>query len=103
MKNLENMFYAGIGMALKGKAKVEQLAKQIAKDSKMDAKEGKAFVASAVKHAEDAKKELAKQIDATVKQTASKMGYVSKKEADQLKNEIKKLKAQLSKKPAKKK
>ncbi|WP_424244116.1 polyhydroxyalkanoate synthesis regulator phasin [Elusimicrobium posterum] len=101
MKNLETAFYAGIGMAIKGKAKVEQMAKQFAKDSKMDAKEGKVFVDKAVKQAEAAKKELAKHIDESVNAAAAKMGFISKKEADMLKAEIKKLKDQLGKKPAK--
>lgn len=99
MKNLENIFYAGIGIALKGKERVAELAKKFAKESKMDAKDGKVFVQKAVQHAEAAQKELSKKIDDAVKTAAGKMGYVTKKEADQLKAEIIKIKAQLNKKP----
>lgn len=97
MKGLETAFYASVGMALKGKEKVEKWAKQVAKDSKMEAGAGKKFVDNAVKHAEDAKKELSKTIDDTVKAAAGKMGYVTKKEADSLRAEIEKLKKQLGK------
>lgn len=95
MKGLETAFYASVGMALKGKDKVEKWAKKVAKDSKMEAAAGKKFVGEAIKHAETAKKELNKKIDETVKSTAGKMGYVTKKEADSLKAEIAKLKAML--------
>ncbi|ACC98557.1 Uncharacterized conserved protein [Elusimicrobium minutum Pei191] len=102
MKNLETAFYSGIGMALKGKKKVEEIAKKLVKDSKMEAKEGKMFVDKAVKQAEEAKKELSKHIDDSVKNAVMKMGFVSKKEADALKAEIAKLKQQLKAKTAKK-
>ncbi len=97
MKNFETAFYAGIGMALKGKEKAAEVAKKIVKDSKMEAKEGKKFIDKAVKQAEAAKKELSKKIDETVKTTFNKMGYISKKEADALKTEIKKLKSEVQK------
>lgn len=96
MKGLETAFYASIGMALKGKDKVEKWAKKVAKDSKMEAAAGKRFVDQAVKNAETAKKEFSKKVDSTVKTTVSKMGYVTKKEADSMKSEIAKLKAQLA-------
>ncbi|MCL1973004.1 MAG: hypothetical protein FWG57_08485 [Endomicrobia bacterium] len=96
MKGLETAFYASVGMALKGKEKVEKWAKQVVKESKMEAGAGKKFVDNAVKHAEEAKKELSKKIDDTVKTAAGKMGFITKKEANLLKSEIEKLKKQLN-------
>ena len=102
MNSLEEAFYAAVGMALKGKKKVEQTAKKIVKESKMESKQGKVFVDKTVKHAEEVTKELSKKIDESVRTAATKMGFITRNEAEKLKAQIKKLQDQLGK-PAKKK
>jgi polyhydroxyalkanoate synthesis regulator phasin len=97
MVDLKTAFYASVGLALKGKEKVEQAARKFVKDNKLEAARGKEFVDKAVKYAEATKSELSKKIQETVKVTVSKMGFMTHKEADALKEEIKSLKAQLKK------
>jgi polyhydroxyalkanoate synthesis regulator phasin len=95
MANLKTVFYAGIGLALKGKKKVEEVAKKFVENNKTKADEGKKFIDKAIKHAETTKNELSKKINETVKTTVSKIGFITHKEADDLKNEIERLKSQL--------
>ena len=97
MKGIEKFFYAGVGLALKGKEKVESYAKDFAKNNKMEAAAGKKFVDDAVKQAEAAKKDFNKKLDDSIKTAIDSMGLVTKKEANALKAEIQKLKTELSK------
>jgi len=97
MKGLEQFFYASVGLALKGKEKVESYAKNFAKNNKMEAAAGKKFVDDAVKQAEATKKDFKKKIDDSIKIAIDSMGLVTKKEAEALKSEIQKLKNELSK------
>jgi polyhydroxyalkanoate synthesis regulator phasin len=103
MANLKAMLYAAIGLALKGKKKVEEVAKKFVENNKTEADEGKNFIDKAVKHAETTKNELSKKINETVKTTASKIGFITRKEADNLKSEIEKLKLLLHKSEKEKK
>lgn len=84
MANLKSMFYVSVGVALKGKEKVEKVAKKFVKDNKIEEEEGKKFVAYAIKHAEETKKELAKEITETVKSIIDKMGLITHKEAHKI-------------------
>jgi polyhydroxyalkanoate synthesis regulator phasin len=103
MSDLKRVFYAGIGLALKGKKKIEEAARSFVENNKTEADKGKKFIDKAVKCAETKKDELSKKISETVKTTASKIGFVTHKEADNLKNEIEKLKSQLHKSEKEKK
>lgn len=91
--NLKSALYTGIGMALKGKEKVEELAKEIVKDNNMAAEEGEKFVKETVKKAGEAKEEMEDFIEKSVKNTISKLGLVTKNEYDALKKELDELKS----------
>jgi polyhydroxyalkanoate synthesis regulator phasin len=95
MTDLKRVFYASIGLALKGKKKVEEAAKKFVENNKAEADKGKEFIDKAVKHAEATKGKLSKKINKTVKTTASKIGFITHREVDKLKNEKEKLKSQL--------
>jgi polyhydroxyalkanoate synthesis regulator phasin len=97
MGNLKSVFYAGVGLALKGKAKIEKVAKQFVKENKLEAEEGKKFIEKTIKHAEDTKKELSKKIHETVKTAINQMGVITRKEVAHLKKEVKDLKSQIHK------
>lgn len=103
MADLKRVFYTGIGLALKGKKKIEEAAKKFVENNKREADEGKKFVDKTIKHAETTKNELSKKINKTVKTTVNKIGFITRKETDNLKNEIEKLKSQLHKSEKKKK
>ncbi|MDR0618128.1 MAG: hypothetical protein LBG23_05175 [Endomicrobium sp.] len=74
MANLKSVFYVSVGLALKGKEKVEKVAKKFVKENKIEKKESKKFVDNAIKHAEQTKKELAKKVTETVKSIIEKNG-----------------------------
>ncbi|MDR0956438.1 MAG: phasin family protein [Endomicrobium sp.] len=97
MKNLKSVFYAGIGLALKGKSKIEKMAKQFVKENKLGVAEGKKFIEKAIKQAEDTKKELSRKIHETVRTTISQMGIITNKEIARLNKELENLKAQIHK------
>ncbi|MDR2395152.1 MAG: hypothetical protein LBD57_00820 [Endomicrobium sp.] len=84
MANLKSMFHITVGLALKGKEKVEEVARKFVKENKMEEQEGKKFVDNVIKHAEETKKELAKKITETVKATIGKMGLITHKEAHKI-------------------
>jgi polyhydroxyalkanoate synthesis regulator phasin len=97
MSNLKNAFYASVGLALKSKDKIEAAAKKFVKDNKIEAAEGKKFIDKTVKHVESAKKDLTKKFNETVKTTVDKMGLITRKEVKSLKDELIRLKKQVSK------
>jgi polyhydroxyalkanoate synthesis regulator phasin len=97
MANLKSVFYTSIGLALKGKKKVEQAAKRFVRDNKLEAAEGKKFINDAVKHAEIVKNELSKKINESVKATVSTMILITHKEISNLKKEIQQLSKNLHK------
>jgi polyhydroxyalkanoate synthesis regulator phasin len=103
MTDLKRVFYTGVGLALKGKKKVEEAAKKFIENNKTEAAKGKNFIDKAIKCTETTKDELSKKINETVKTTISKIGFITHKEADALKNEIEKLKLQLHKSEKEKK
>ncbi|OEG69945.1 hypothetical protein ATZ36_06870 [Candidatus Endomicrobiellum trichonymphae] len=103
MTNLKRVFYTAIGLALKGKKKVEETAKKFVESNKTENEEGKKFIDKALKYAETTKNGLSKKINETLKTTISKVGFITRKEADNLKNEIEKLKSQLHKSEKEKK
>jgi polyhydroxyalkanoate synthesis regulator phasin len=78
------MFHISVGLALKGKEKVEELARNFVKENKIEEQEGKKFIDNAIKHAEETKKELVNKITETVKTTIQKMGLITHKEAQKI-------------------
>jgi polyhydroxyalkanoate synthesis regulator phasin len=103
VSNFKTAFCAGIGLALKGKKKLEEVAKKFIENNKAEADTGKKFIDKAIKHVETTKNELSKKINETAKTTASKIGFITRKEADNLKNEIERLRSQLHKSKKEKK
>lgn len=97
MNPLESAFYTGIGLALKGKEKVEEAARKFADEHKMTVDEGKKFVDDVVASAENTKEDLTKKIEETTENLISKMGLVKQKEVDTLKAKVAELENELKK------
>ncbi|QQO10859.1 phasin family protein [Breznakiella homolactica] len=95
MNLIESTFYAGIGLALKGKEKIEAAANKFAKEQKMSAAEGKKFVDGVMASSEQTKKDLDKKINDAIKDAVGKMGLATKKEVDTLKAKVTKLETEL--------
>lgn len=95
--DIKSNFYAGIGMMLKGKDKLEEAAKEFVKDKNISAEEGEKFIKNIVSKASEAKDEAIQLIDERVEQVIDKIGYVKKEEYDALKKEFEELKASINK------
>lgn len=93
--DIKSGFYAGIGMMLKGKEKLEEAAREFIKDKNVSAEEGEKFVKDMVNKASETKEEVTQFIDDRVKQVIDKMGYVKKDEYDSMRKELDELKASI--------
>ncbi len=78
----------GIGLALKTKDEVEDLARELTKKSKMTEKEGKKFIDDLNKRFEESRKKLEKSIEATVKKILKKADLVTVDQLKELQKEI---------------
>ena len=100
--DIKSGFYAGIGMMLKGKEKLEDAAREFIKDKNVSAEEGEKFVKDMVNKASETKEEVTQFIDDRVKQVIDKMGYVKKEEYESMRKELDELKASINKDQEKK-
>ena len=94
--DIKKGFYAGIGVMLKGKEKVEEIAREFIKDANMDAEEGEKFVKEMVTKANETKEEITQYLDERIKTTMDKAGYVKKEEYDAIKKELEELKSKIN-------
>lgn len=95
--DIKSGFYAGIGSILKGKEKVEELAKEFIKEKNFNAEEGEKFVKDMVNKATETKEEVTQFIDDRVQKVIDKVGYVKKEDYDALKKELEELKNSMNK------
>lgn len=95
--DIKKGFYAGIGVMLKGKEKVEEIAREFIKDANMDAEEGEKFVKDMVSKANETREEVGKYLDERMQTTIDKMGYVKKEEYESIKKELEELKSSINK------
>ncbi|MEI0566604.1 phasin family protein [Brachyspira pulli] len=93
--DIKSGFYAGIGMMLKGKEKLEEAAREFIKDKNVSAEEGEKFVKDMVNKASETKEEVTQFIDDRIKQVIDKMGYVKKDEYDSMRKELDELKSSM--------
>lgn len=81
---LEKFLYAGVGFALKGKDKVEEIANRIIEQSKLSQEEGRRFVEEMVAKSEETREEVRKMVEDQVRKTLKDMGIVTKSELEAL-------------------
>ena len=97
MNHFEAALYAGIGLALKSKEKIEEAARKFAAESKMNAEEGQKFVSEMIASAETAKEDFSAKVEAIVKQKITEAGFATKEDIADLKAQIAKLEAAVKK------
>jgi len=90
---------AGIGLALKTKDEVEELAKEISKKGKLSEKEGKSFIEDLLKRYDEAQQKLEERVEQTVKELLKKADVVTGDELKGLKKEIRELKKMIKQSP----
>ena len=87
---------AGVGLALKAWDEVEDLAKEVAEQSKMTEKEGRKFSDDLQSRYEDAQQKLEERVEKSVKDLLKKADVVTQDEIKGLKKEIRDLKKLIS-------
>ena len=94
---IQKSMLAGIGLALKTKDEVEELAKDLEKKLNLSEKDGKQFFKELEDKYDDAQSKLEKRVEQSVKELLKKMDIVTKNELKGLKKEIRELKTLISK------
>ena len=94
---IKQSMMAGIGLALKTKDEVEDLAKELIEKGKMTEKEGKKFIDTLRQKSDDARNKLEKRVEKIVKEILKKVDVASRDELVALKKEIRELKKVISK------
>ena len=95
---IKKTMLTGIGLALKTKDEVENLAEELIKQGKLSETEGKKFLEEIRDKYEDSQKKLEKRVEKTVKELLKKADLVTADELNALKKEIRELKKAVSEK-----
>lgn len=88
---IKKTLMAGVGMAAMTKDKIEELANDIAKKSKLSEKEGKKLITDFLKRSQTAKKDLESLIEKTVKKITKNLSIATREDMTKLTKRIKKL------------
>ena len=95
---IKKTMLTGIGLALKTKDEVENLAEELIKQGKLSETEGRKFLEELRDKYEDSQKKLEKRVEKTVKELLKKADLVTADELNALKKEIRELKKAISEK-----
>jgi polyhydroxyalkanoate synthesis regulator phasin len=88
----------GVGLALRSKNEIEELAKDFAEKSKMDQKEARLFLKECQEKYEEAKTGLDLKMEKTVEKVLAKLDLPSRSDIKQLNERIDRLSRKLSEK-----
>ena len=95
---IKKTMLTGIGLALKTKDEVENLAEELIKQGKLSETEGRKFLEELRDKYEDSQKKLEKRVEKTVQELLKKANLVTSDELNALKKEIRELKKAVSEK-----
>ncbi|MCK5837688.1 MAG: phasin family protein [Desulfobacula sp.] len=93
---LKKSLLTGVGLALRSKNEIEDLAKEVAENSKMSQDEAKDFLNDCQQKYEDAKTDFEKKIEKTLEKMLSKLDLASKSDIKALNDRIDDLAKKLS-------
>ena len=93
---IKKTMMAGIGLALKTRDEVEELAKDLVNKGTMSEQEGKRFLDELLNRYDEAKDKFEERIENTVKKFLKKADIVTGDELKALKKEIRELKKAIS-------
>jgi polyhydroxyalkanoate synthesis regulator phasin len=88
---MKKSIYAGIGLAVMTRERIEEAGKRIANETKMSESEGRRFVDELLKKSEETRASLEKMIQEKVDATLKKMNIPTRKEVSELENRVRKL------------
>jgi polyhydroxyalkanoate synthesis regulator phasin len=97
LQTLKKAALTGVGLALMGKEKVEEVSTKIAKEANLSAEEGKKFVDDMVQEAEESRQKFDQEVQNKVKSTLEKMNITTKEDYDKLEKRVAKLEQELKK------
>jgi polyhydroxyalkanoate synthesis regulator phasin len=95
---IKKTMLTGIGLALKTKDEVENMAEDLIKQGKLSETEGRNFLKELKKKYEESQKKLEERVEKTVKEVMKKADVVTSDELNALKKEIRDLKKAISEK-----
>lgn len=95
---LKKSVLTGIGLALRSKNEIEELAKEFAQKSEMDQQEAKAFLKECQEKYEEAKTNFDQKIETAIENVLSKLDLPSRTDIQQLSARIEGLEKKLSNK-----
>ncbi|MDO9567109.1 MAG: hypothetical protein Q7J15_10250 [Candidatus Desulfaltia sp.] len=95
---IKKAMFTGIGLALKTKDEVKDLAEELVKKGEVSEKEGKEFLDELQERYDDAQNKLEQRVENIVKKLIKKADLVTADELKGLKKEIRELKKAVSEK-----
>ena len=93
---MKKSLLTGVGLALRSKKEIEELAKEFADQGKMDQKEGKKFMEDLMENYDEARAKFDKKVESTVEKILEKADIPRSSEIKELKEEIRGIKAMLA-------
>ena len=90
-ETIKKSLLTGVGMALRSKSEIEELAKEFAEQSKMSQGEAKQFLNECQQKYEDAKEGLDKKIETAIEKILNKLDLPTRSDIQQLNLRIDKL------------
>ena len=97
LEYLKKSVLTGVGMALRSKAEIEDMAKEFAENAKMSQAEAKEFLDECRQKYEDAKTGLDKKIEAAVENILKKLDLPSRSDIQELNRRIDELAEKIEK------
>ncbi len=88
LEYLKKSVLTGVGMALRSKAEIEEMAKEFADNAKMDQAEAKEFLNDCQKRYEEAKSGLDKKIETAIEKIIKKLDLPSRSDIRELNRRI---------------
>lgn len=87
-ETIKKSLLTGVGLALRSKDEIEELAKEFAEQSKMDQAEAKQFLNECQEKYEDAKQGLDKKIETAIEKILKKLDLPTRSDIKQLNQRI---------------
>ncbi len=97
-ETIKKSLLTGVGMALRSKSEIEELAKEFAENSKMNQAEAREFLNECRQKYEDAKLDLDHKIEAAIETIMGKLDLPSRSDIEKLNDRVDKLTRKLEEK-----
>jgi len=92
---MKKSLLTGVGLALRSKKEIEELAREFADKGKMDQKEGRKFLDDLMDNYDEAREKLDKKVESAVEKILEKADIPRRSDIKKLKEEIREIKTML--------